>query len=109
MSNRLYPINSRYYQVPTSELELPDGRTATYLQRRFVPSPERFATMFEHPVLDGDRIDRISHRYYGDSEQFWKILDANGVLHPDEATAEIGRRIRIPLPEGIPALGGEDD
>ena len=65
--------------------------------------------MFEHPVIDGDRIDRIGHRYYGDSEQYWKILDANGCLHPDEATAEIGKRIRIPLPEGIPALGGEDD
>jgi hypothetical protein len=37
-----------------------------------------------------------------DAEQFWRIADANAALHPNELTAQPGRRLRITLPEGIP-------
>ena len=96
-----FPITSRYYGVEIAEVEAPDGRKIVYLRRRFVPAPERFETLFEHTVTQGERLDQIAARYLDDPEQFWRICDANGVLDPDELT-ETNRRVRITMPEGIP-------
>ena len=42
-------------------------------------------------------------RYLGDPEQFWRLCDANAALRPDELM-EVGRWLRITLPEGIPGI-----
>ncbi len=99
-----FPPTSRYYNIDTTTLETPDGRTVIYLKRRFVPPPERFSLLQEYVVVQGDRLDNITARYLGDPEQFWRICDANGAMRPDELTEEIGRRLRITLPEGIPGI-----
>ena len=103
MGNTNVPPNSRYAGLETVKLELPDGREVVHLRRRFVPPPERFALLQEHMVRQGDRLDNITAEYLGDPEQFWRICDANAALHPEELE-EIGRRLRITLPEGIPGM-----
>ena len=97
-----FPANSRYYNIKTATYVTPDGRSYAYLLRRFVPPPERFSTLQEHVVVQGDRLDNITARYLGDPLQFWRICDANRAMRPEELTEEIGRRLRITLPEGIP-------
>jgi hypothetical protein len=99
-----FPPTSRYYNIETATLETKDGRTLIYVRRRFVPPPERFSLLQEHLVVQGDRLDNITARYLGDPEQFWRVCDANGAMRPDELTEEIGRRLRITLPEGIPGV-----
>ncbi len=106
LKTTLFPPTSRYYTVATARMTMPDGRTVSYLRRRFVPPPERFALLQEHMVQEGDRLDGIAAKYLGDPEQFWRICDANGVVRPDELTETVGRRLRITLPEGVP--GPED-
>ncbi|MBD0325503.1 MAG: LysM domain-containing protein [Pyrinomonadaceae bacterium] len=98
----MFPINSRYYYTKTAKLEISEGHEVVYLQRRFVPPPERFALLFEHTVTDGERLDNITAQHLGDPEQFWRIADANNAIAPEELTEERGRRLRITLPEGIP-------
>src|SRR5262249_18427123 len=93
---------SRYFNIETTTLETRDGKTYAYLRRRFVPQPERFTTLQEHPVAQGDRLDNITARYPGDPLPFWRVGDANRAMRPKELTEEIGRRLRITLPEGIP-------
>ena len=100
----LFPPTSRYHNIETTTLETPDGRTTVYLRRRFAPPPERFALLQEHSVVQGDRLDNITARYLGDPEQFWRVCDANSAMRPNELTEEIGRRLRITLPEGIPGV-----
>ncbi|AFY34123.1 LysM peptidoglycan-binding domain-containing protein [Calothrix sp. PCC 7507] len=100
----LFPITSRYYGLDTAEFSTATGKKIVYLRRRFVPSPERFALLQEHTVTEGDRLDNITAQYLGDPEQFWRVADANGAMHPDELTQTIGRRLRITLPEGIPGM-----
>jgi len=104
----LYPPNSRYYGLDTATLTTADGRAIVYLRRRFVPPAERFALIQEHIVAQGERLDHIAARYFGDPELFWRLCDANAAMRPEELTESVshegfeGRTLRITLPEGIP-------
>lgn len=104
MSAQQFPANSRYHGVETATLERADDELVIYLQRRFLPSPDRFATLQEHTVTQDERLDNIAAHYLGDPELFWRLCDANNALHPDGLTARMGRRLRITLPEGIPGV-----
>jgi hypothetical protein len=97
----IFPNNSRYHEIETTKLVTDDGQEIIYLKRRFVPDGSVFADLTEHVVSDGERLDNITAQYLGDPTQFWQLTDANNVLHPDELIAEIGRRIRIPLLQGV--------
>jgi len=98
----MFSINSRYYGIATATLETAEGKTITYVRRRFVPSPENFALLLEHAVTEGERLDNITAHYLGDPEQYWRLCDANGAIRPQELTETVGGRIKITLPEGIP-------
>lgn len=99
-----FPITSRYALTEVATWTAPGGRRIPYLRRRFVPSPDRFALLEEHLVVDGDRLDRLAAEYLGDPEAFWRICDANAAIRPDELTETAGRRLRITLPEGVPGV-----
>lgn len=91
----MYSKGSRYEQVPTHQATA-GGRTVTYTRLRLLPNPPAPLT---HTVSQGERLDQIAHRYFQDSEQFWRIADANATLLPSELVTETGRRLRIPLPQ----------
>ena len=99
-----FPPTSRYYGINTTTAQLPDGRIVIHLRRRFVPSPDSFALLQYHTVTQGERLDNVTAKYLGDPEQFWRLCDANRARRPDELTETVGRKIRITLPEGIPAI-----
>jgi hypothetical protein len=101
-----FPPNSRYYLLPTTTLTLADGRILSYLTRRFVPQPERFALLKQHAVVQNDRLDNLAARYFNDPVQFWRVCDANRAMRPDELVEVIGRLLRITLPEGVPSGAG---
>lgn len=98
----LYPSSSRYHGLAVLQHEDEHGRNVAYLERRFLPDPSLFADLGEHVVSAGDRMDNIAYRYLGDPEQYWRIADANIGMQPEDLVAELGSRIRITLPEGIP-------
>jgi hypothetical protein len=102
LNRALFPPTSRYHGIETRMLEKKDGQKVIYIKRRFVPHPERFSLLQEHVVTDNERLDNITAHYLGNSEQFWQLCDANRAMLPDELTEEIGRRLRITLPDGIP-------
>lgn len=99
----LFPPTSRYHGIETSILETAAGTQVIYIRRRFLPSPERFALLQEHVVAQGERLDNITALFLGDPEQFWRLCDANAAMHPEEME-ELGRRLRITLPEGVPGI-----
>jgi len=100
LQSSVFPPTSRYHGSETTILESADGKPIIYLTRRFVPSPERFALLQEHVVTQGERLDNITARYLDDPTQFWRLCDANGAMQPRELE-EIGRWLRITLPEGF--------
>ena len=97
-----FPPTSRYHQVEMGTIEIVEGKPLRFLLRRFVPSSERFALLQEHVVVQGDRLDNVTAKYLTDPEQFWRVCDANDAMRPEELTEEIGRHVRITLPEGVP-------
>ena len=109
-ANSISPFaeNSRYRHVEITTGTLPDGRTVTYLRRRFLPQPEQMATLAQHVVKPHDRLDNLAHQYLGDPELFWQICDANRALRPADLTDDPPqsgpkRVIRIGLPVGVPS------
>lgn len=99
----VFAPTSRYYGLATVILQAADGKQTAYLQRRWLPQPERFELLQEHSVKQGERLDNITAHYLGDPEQFWRLCDANRALHPRELE-QFGRKLRITLPEGIPGM-----
>jgi len=101
----VYPASSRYHATPVVTSTLPDGRIVRHLARRLVPAPESLATLSEIRVIEGDRPDLLAARYLGDSTQWWRLCDANRFMEAGALVAEVGRYVRIPLPEGVPYGG----
>lgn len=93
--------NSRYYGLPLARLERPGQHPIPYVLRRFIPPVEAYTEVQRHTVQDGDRIDRIAARYFGDPERYWQIADANAAIDPAELTSTPGDEISITLPPGI--------
>jgi hypothetical protein len=95
----MFTHTSRYYKLKTLTLKAADGRRISYKRRRILPQNQAVNLLVEVTVTEGDRLDVITARTLGDPEQFWRICDANAAMHPDEMTAEIGRRLRVPVPQ----------
>ena len=92
----MFSNNSRYYGIETATRQTASNQTVVYIQRRFIPAFEKFQVIQKHTVSQGDRLDNITAIYLGDPEQFWRLCDANNAMHPDELTAQIGQKLRIP-------------
>lgn len=97
----MFEPSSRYYTVEDAILTTKDVDVkVAYKKRRFLPDWSKMIVIQEINVSDGDRLDRIAARVAGDPEQFWRICDANNVMHPLELTKEPGRSIKIARPWG---------
>jgi hypothetical protein len=98
----VFPVTSRYYGIDIATFDLADGRTVSYLERRFLPDGTKAVVLAEHTITQGDRLDNVTARYLGDPEQFWLVCDANNAMRPDDLVAEsqIGQVLSIPLPQG---------
>jgi hypothetical protein len=104
--NVTFPPNSRYYNSSTLTYTTPDGKSIAYLAPRIVPQPgaPNFATVAQHVVRQGDRLDVIAAKYLGDPLIFWLLCDANGAVDPTQLTENPGEVIQITTPQGVPGV-----
>ena len=93
----MFSDDSRYAKLPLKTHVEPDGREVSHVARRFLPKPETLTTVGHEVVGRSDRLDHIAHRAYGDSLQYWRIVDGTLSFEPEELTQEVGRRLRIPM------------
>ena len=94
----MFDHTSRYYPLETAVFSDAAGREVRYKRRRFLPFADTAVVIAEHDVTQGERLDNIAARGLGDPEQFWRLCDDNGAMHPGELTAEVGRRLRVTMP-----------
>jgi len=90
---------SRYYHLDSAQYTFPNGRTVTYRRRRSLPRAEDMPILEEITVAEGERLDQIAARTFGNPEHFWRICDANNALFPFDLTDEPGRTLKIPIPQ----------
>ena len=90
---------SRYANLEIAELTTPEGRVIRYKRRRFLPQGEQMSLLVEVTITQGDRLDLIAADTLNDSEQFWRICDANNAMNPFDLMAEPGRVLRVPVPQ----------
>ena len=95
----MFDPTSRYARLETAQITLADGRTVAHLRRRFLPQGRTLPLLAAVTVIDGDRLDLIADRTFGNSLLFWHICDANDAMKPDELTVEPQRTLRIPIPQ----------
>jgi len=107
LRGQAFPPTSRYHGLGVAQTADANGQPVLYVRRRFVPGADRFATIAEHAVVQGDRLDNLSHRYLGDADLYWRLADANTAMRPGDLTDAAGARLRVTLPEGMP--GGTGD
>jgi nucleoid-associated protein YgaU len=105
----MFNHTSRYHSIGISTTTAADGRTVSYLRRRFIPGAETMATLVEVTVTEADRLDLIAARVLGDPEQFWRIADANNAMDPLDLTAEPGGTLKVGVPQaaGLSMAVGE--
>jgi hypothetical protein len=94
----MFDHTSRYYHLGVATTTLPDGRTVSYVRRRFLPRGD-LPLLAEVAVIQGERIDLVAYRTLGDPLAYWRVCDANNAVDPQELTEEPGRLLRVPLPQ----------
>lgn len=93
----MFDTTSRYHDLETATLTLPDGRQVRYVRRRFLPPLASGPVYVEHSVAEGERLDHITARYLGDPERFWQLADINNAMRPEALVEEIGRKLHVSL------------
>jgi phage tail protein X len=87
--------DSRFAALPTLTVTAPDGT-----RRQVIGLPLRRPPAAEEPVrhrlVQGELIDALARRYYGDEGLWWRILDANPAVYPLDF--EPGELLAVPLP-----------
>ncbi len=95
----MFTHTSRYYTLETAGHTTPDGKVIKYKRRRFLPRGEAMPLLVEITITEGERLDLITARTLGDSEQYWRVCDANNSMNPVELTEQIGYAVRVPVPQ----------
>jgi hypothetical protein len=95
----MFDSRSRYANIEAAEYISSEGRRIMYKRRRFLPKGDELSLLVEVTVAQGDRLDLIANRILGDPEHFWSICDANDAMNPHHLTEDLGRILRIPVPE----------
>lgn len=82
---------SRHDGAPTYPVEL-DGDAVELYQPRVAPPT---TPALRHKVAASDRLDLLAARYFGSPYEYWRIVDANQTLVPEDLL-DPGAQIVIP-------------
>lgn len=87
-------IRSRYNGVAVIEAPDAAGRARPTIGLRPQARPLRSGAPFRHRVAGPEGLEYLAWRYYGSSEAWWRIADANPLRFPLDLTP--GEPLEIP-------------
>jgi hypothetical protein len=70
----MFGKGSRYRNLPESSVLTAQGERLRGKELRAIARPQ---ARFQHTVGEGDRLDLLAFKYYGDPARWWQIADAN--------------------------------
>ncbi len=88
----MFSDQSRYAKTPRDTVKSADGRDVAALRLRRLPPTQGTS----QEVHDGDRLDLMAQRQFGDSTRFWHIADANTRLEANQLVARVLGIVKVP-------------
>jgi hypothetical protein len=88
---------SPYADLPILTVTAPDGSIRRVVALRL--TRPRLPEAGQHRVAQGEGVDLLARRFYGAEGLWWRILDANPLVHP----LDVGPGDVLDLPEQAPA------
>lgn len=92
---------SRFSGLPLLQVQGPDGTPRHVVSLR-IPRPDLGPPIGRHVVHEGEGVDLLARRLLGDEGLWWRLLDANPVIHPFDIAA--GQILEIPGPGAATAV-----
>lgn len=93
------PLKSRYFRLPVYAATDSGGVVhPTVSIRRHVPPPAD-ASYFEHLLTGVETMEYLAWRFYGSSEDWWRIADVGPLVFPLDL--QTGFRVAVPSPREI--------
>ena len=92
----MFEFNSRYASSEEKNFQMADGRLVRYKRRRLIPRVAATTTLPPITTQPADRPDLMAGRHLGDSTQFWRLADTNGIIDPWEMGEKPGQRLHPP-------------
>lgn len=87
--------DSRFAHLSVLKVLAPDGATRRVIALR-LERPEVDGDVTRYRVTQGETVDLLARRFYGDERLWWRILDANPVVYPLDI--EAGDVLNVPAP-----------
>ncbi len=85
---------SRFANLPVIRVQAPDGSPRLVIALRLTPSSSENVNPYQ--FIQGDSIDLLAQRFYGDEGLWWRILDANPLIYPLDI--QPNNALNIPAP-----------
>lgn len=93
--------DSRFANLPVFKVLAPDGTVRQAIGLR-LELPALNEDMIQYRVTQGETIDLLARRFYGDERLWWRILDANPTIFPLDIKP--GDVLNIPTPGYAPTV-----
>src|SRR5258706_14428092 len=87
--------DSRFSTLSVLRVLTPDGTFREVVALR-LELPPNGARLNRHLVTQGETVDLLSQRFYGDEGLWWRILDVNPEVYPLDVQA--GDMLNLPNP-----------
>ena len=87
----MFDPKSRYGNTPTYPVTDHRGRTVMVVQ---TPADPNEGLLGLHVLRQGERLDHLAFQYLNDPAGYWRIVERNRLLLPEQLTEQ--REIEIP-------------
>ncbi len=87
--------DSRYAELPMLDTAAPDGGERRVLALR-LERPAEPVEAVPYRLRHGETVELLARRFFGDERLWWRLLDANPLIHPFDL--EPGDVINVPRP-----------
>ena len=93
------PLTSRYHGTPIYPARDAHGETHPTVGIRPSTPPEPGTPLFRHRVTGVESLEYLAWRYYGTSDAWWRIAEANALVFPLDLKP--GATVALPAPEDL--------
>jgi hypothetical protein len=90
---------SRYFGLDVYDAKDADEISRPTVAIRPTSPPPETANFYRHPITGVEDIEYLAWRYYGSSDSWWRIAEANELVFPLDLTP--GMTINIPSPGDV--------